>query len=246
MQPSVEDVGTLELDTADTDRTSGSAVEAVEEQEQILEGPTDEEQQTLQDKAAIRAWEHDLVGRVKNGDQRAFRELVERYGRQVRNHCLRMVGNEDESEDLTQEVFFKVFRSIEKYEHAYSFYTWLYRITVNCCIDHLRRRKRKPANVSLSHGYGEEGWEAGKDRDLPDGRFVPDNSLSQQQTQDILSSAISQLSHKLRVILVLKEIEGFSYDEIAEIIHVSRGTVKSRLFRARERMKEILTPMMAP
>ena len=181
-----------------------------------------------------------LIAAIKQGDELAFQQLVLKYEQRVYNHCLRMVNDEVESYDLTQEVFLRVFRKIRHYEHTYAFYTWLYRITVNCCIDFLRRKRRDVQSVSLSAtGAGDDG-PAGREQDIADTTFVPDTALLNQELDEVLAAAIGQLSEKLRAIIILKEVEGFSYEEIADVLGCSRGTVKSRLFRARERLKELL------
>lgn len=182
----------------------------------------------------------ELIASFKDGDHTAFQELVLKYEQRVYNHCLRMVSDDVESYDLTQEVFLKVFRKIKNYEHTYSFYTWLYRITVNCCIDYLRRKRRHIQSVSLSSSQSDDSGDAGKEQDIPDSTFVPDTALLNRELDDVLQAAIGQLSEKLRSIIILKEVEGFSYEEIADVLGCSRGTVKSRLFRARERLKELL------
>ena len=186
----------------------------------------------------------ELIASFKAGDSTAFDDLVLKYERRVYNHCLRMVSDEVESYDLAQEVFLKVFRKIKNYEHTYSFYTWLYRITVNCCIDYLRKKRRHIQEVSLSSSPGDDQGEVCKDQDIPDLTFVPETALVNQELGDTLNAAIAQLSEKLRVIIILKEVEGFTYEEIAEVLACSRGTVKSRLFRARERLKELLADYM--
>lgn len=185
--------------------------------------------------------DNELINAFKDGNTDAFQELVLKYEKRVYNHCMRMVNDEMESYDLTQEVFLKVFRKIKNYEHTYSFYTWLYRITVNCCIDYLRRKKRQVQSVSISANTGDDSGQNGKDQDIPDDSFIPDTVLANKELNEVLKTAINQLSERLRSIILLKEVEGFSYEEIAEILGCSRGTVKSRLFRARERLKEILT-----
>lgn len=188
-------------------------------------------------KSIDRGW----IAAFKAGDITAFEQLVEKYERRVYNHCLRMTNDAEESHDLTQEVFLKVFRNILNYQPNYSFYTWLYRITVNCCIDHIRKKKRNIQGISLSNPFPDENGESGKEQDIPDTTFFPEDHLATLQLRSHLRAAIEQLSEKLRMIIILKEIEGFSYEEIAEILSCSRGTVKSRLFRARERLKEILS-----
>jgi RNA polymerase sigma-70 factor (ECF subfamily) len=187
-----------------------------------------------------------LIAALKQGDGEAFRSLVLKYERQVYNHCLRMVYDEEESYDLTQEIFLRVYRNIGNYQHNFTFYTWLYRITVNCCIDYLRKRKRQPPCVSLSQpGPGESTREPAREQDFPDETYLPDKSALNRELGQVLERALAKLSVKLREIIVLKEVEGLSYEEIAEILNCSRGTVKSRLFRARERLKELLGPYFA-
>jgi RNA polymerase sigma-70 factor (ECF subfamily) len=137
-------------------------------------------------------------------------------------------------------VFLKVFRKIRNYEHTYAFYTWLYRITVNCCIDFLRRRKRHVQGVSLTGNGVDDPGENGREREIPDYTSVPETVLVNRELDEVLHGAIGQLSEKLRSIIILKEVEGFSYEEIATVLGCSRGTVKSRLFRARERLKALL------
>ena len=137
-------------------------------------------------------------------------------------------------------MFLKVFRKIKDYEHTYAFYTWLYRITVNCCIDYMRRKRRHIQGVSLSSTGPDDSGDVGREQDIPDTTYVPDTALLNRELDSVLHGAIAQLSEKLRAIVILKEVEGFSYEEIAEVLGCSRGTVKSRLFRARERLKELL------
>ena len=193
-------------------------------------------------RAESRRQDQQAITALKAGDHSAFHHLINKYQRQVYSHCLRMVNDEEESYDLSQEIFLRVYKNIHNYQHNYSFYTWLYRITVNCCIDYLRKRKRQPFSVSLSQGIPGDSWESGKEQEHPDEKYVPEKSALTRELNDILNEAIDQLSDKLKVIIILKEIEGFSYDEIAEILECSRGTVKSRLFRARERLKILLGP----
>jgi len=195
--------------------------------------------------AESHARDHELVAAFKAGDQAAFEELWLKYEQRVYNHCLRMVGDEEESHDLTQDVGIKVIRNIKNYEHTYAFYTWLYRITVNCCIDFLRKKRRHAQEVSLTPNSEDESADQVREHTIPDETFVPDKTLLNRELSEVMNAAIAQLSEKLRAIIVLKEVDGFSYEEIADILECSRGTVKSRLFRARERLKEILGPYVA-
>jgi RNA polymerase sigma-70 factor (ECF subfamily) len=186
-----------------------------------------------------------LIAAFKEGSHAAFQVLVRRYEGRVFNLCLRMVNDEVESTDLTQEVFLKVYRSIGNYQHDYAFYTWVYRIAVNACIDYMRKRKRHGNTVSLCVAGREGEREAGREMDIPDASGIPDALLEQAQLRSMMMDAIGQLSDKLRTIILLKEVEGFTYEEIADVLGCSRGTVKSRLFRARERLRELLGPAVA-
>ncbi len=186
-----------------------------------------------------------LIADFKDGSHDAFQMLVRRYESRVFNLCVRMVNDEVESVDLTQEVFLKVYRSIGNYQHNYAFYTWVYRISVNACIDYLRKKKRHGNTVSLCVVGRENERDATKEMDIPDVSGIPDALLERAQLRGIMMDAIGQLSEKLRTIILLKEVEGFTYEEIADVLDCSRGTVKSRLFRARERLREILAPAVA-
>jgi RNA polymerase sigma-70 factor (ECF subfamily) len=186
--------------------------------------------------------DREIITAIRDGDGDAFELLIKKYQTKVFHHCLRMVRDREECVDLTQEVFLKVFRNIHKYEHAYAFYTWLYKITANCCIDYLRNSKRKIKKVPLYHVDSWDQSEIAKDQDIPDETYVPENTLLNLELREILNDAIGQLSDNLRSTILLKEIEGCSYAEIAEISDCSIGTVKSRMHRAREELKTYLKP----
>ena len=138
----------------------------------------------------------------------------------------------------------KVFKKIHKYEHAYGFYTWLYRITVNCCIDYLRKANRKIKTVPLAQLDHWDQSESARDQEIPDEKFCPESEFWNMELRDILNNAVSKLPEILRSAIVLKHIEGFSYAEIAAIFNCSIGTVKSRMHRAREELKMRLTPYL--
>lgn len=186
--------------------------------------------------------DRETITAIREGDSSAFDLLVQKYENRVFHHCLRMVGDREESTDLTQEVFLKVFRNIHKYEHGYAFYTWLYRITVNCCIDHFRNSKRKIKKIPLSQLDGRANSDNDRDQDIPDEKFGPELNVMNTELRDMLNTAVGNLSESLRSTIILKEIEGFSYAEISEISECSIGTVKSRMHRAREELRDVLTP----
>jgi RNA polymerase sigma-70 factor (ECF subfamily) len=187
-----------------------------------------------------RAEDHVLIAAAKGGDERAFGRLMRKYEERVRSHCGRIVGDEQEAEDLTQEVFIKVFRSLPDYEHTYAFYTWIYRITQNCCIDRIRKLKRRAQEVSLTPAAEDDSGEIPREHSIPDETYVPEKQALNSELRKAIEAALARLSPKLREIVELKEQKGLSYDEIAEALHCSRGTVKSRLFRAREKLQALL------
>jgi RNA polymerase sigma-70 factor (ECF subfamily) len=194
--------------------------------------------------AQSRAEDHGLIASAKGGDERAFAKLMRKYEERVQNHCMRIVGDEQESEDLKQEVFIKVYRSLPSYEHSYAFYTWMYRITQNCCIDRIRKIKRQAVEVSLTPTPDEDGLDSSREHEISDETYVPEKEALNNELKSTLEAALAKLSPKLREIIVLKEQEGLSYEEIGAMLHCSRGTVKSRLFRAREKLQDLLAHYM--
>lgn len=192
--------------------------------------------------AQSRAEDHDLISAAKAGDERAFARLMRKYEERVQNHCMRIVGDEQEAEDLKQEVFVKVFRNLPNYEHTYAFYTWMYRITQNCCIDRIRKIKRQAQEISLTPRPDEDGQDTPQEHTIPDETYVPEKEALNNELKSAIDAALAKLSPKLREIIVLKEQEGLSYEEIGALLHCSRGTVKSRLFRAREKLQGLLAP----
>jgi len=175
----------------------------------------------------------DLISSFKRGDKSAFEEIVLRYQDRIYNLCIYMLGNIHEAEDVAQDTFIKAYQNLNKFKPASSFYTWLYRIAVNTCIDY----KRKPLLESLFKS-SKEGDEFVVDH--PADSPSPERLYGSKEIGNAIQLALGRLSEKLRTGIVLKEIEGFSYEEIAEVLGVSIGTVKSRISRAREELKKLL------
>jgi len=174
-----------------------------------------------------------LVQRARDGDREAFKELVETYQRKVYGICIGMLKDPDDSMDVSQEVFIKVYRYLDKFNQESSFYTWLYRITVNKCIDFIRKQKRK-REVDYNDELLREGNVAGDDELLPSRLGIhPDKVYGRKELREKMLEALKTLSEKHRTILVLREVEGLSYEEIADVLQVSKGTVMSRLYHAR-------------
>jgi len=174
-----------------------------------------------------------LIKRFKAGDISAFEEILRKHQEKIYNLCHRMLGNAHDAEDAAQDVFVKAYQNLNRFKPEASLLTWLYRIAINTCIDY----RRKPFFESLFK-TSKEGDVFAVDQlsDSPS----PDRLYESKQINDAIQLALSRLSAKLRVAIVLKEIEGLSYEEIAEVLDVSIGTVKSRISRAREDLKEVL------
>ncbi len=172
--------------------------------------------------------DRELVKQAQSGDEAAFRQLIENYTPRIFTLVSGMVSDRSEAEDVLQEVFFKVYRKIDGFAWKSAFYTWVYRIALNTASDHLKKRRNR-STTSLEDLAG---------FDAPDARPAPGTELSGSELRDTLAKSISELPAKYRDILVLREYEELAYEEIAEVLGCSKGTVESRLFRARARLKE--------
>jgi RNA polymerase sigma-70 factor, ECF subfamily len=169
-----------------------------------------------------------LIDRFKEGDSSAFERIVLKYQDRIYNLCYYLLGNPHDAEDAAQEVFIKGFRKLKYFRPEFSLYTWLYRIGVNTCLDHKRKSRRESLNNdSLAES-------------LPSADPSPEGRYQSKQTGRAIQSALNQLSKNSRTLIVLKEIEGLSYEEIAEVMDTSVGTVKSRLSRTREELRSFL------
>ncbi len=169
-----------------------------------------------------------LVKRFIDGEEDIFNELVRRHKEKVRNIVYLTLNDRDAVDDIAQDVFITVYRSLKNFRFESQFTTWLYRITVNKCKDHLRRKNIRRIVLPFRDNQEDPGYEL---------------SPEINNTKEIVLKAISRLPDKMRIPLVLKDIEGFSYQEIAETMQCEIGTVKSRIFRAREGLKKILQPL---
>lgn len=173
-----------------------------------------------------------IVRRVLDGDVNAFEKLVTEYEKNVYNIALKMTGNSEDAADMTQEAFIKAYNSLESFRGDSKFSVWMYRITTNVCLDFLRSRSRKPT-VSLSV-EDDDGGET--ELDIPDESQSPELLLERGLTRDAVRRGLAALPEDYRQILLLREIQGFSYEEIAAVLKLESGTVKSRIFRARKKL----------
>ena len=186
-----------------------------------------------------------LVERVKRGDVRAFEMLVVKYQRRVERLIGRMVRDSDLVQDIAQESFIRAYRALPQFRGESAFYTWLYRIAVNTAKKALMDMKRDPLVFeSARGGSGEEGEETSRiENELSDGE-TPEALLASKEVAAAVNAAIAALSEDLRQAITLREIEGLSYEEIAEVMNCPIGTVRSRIFRAREAIATRLRPLL--
>ena len=176
--------------------------------------------------------ERELIARLQKRDEAAFEELIRQYEKKVYTLCFRMCGNSEDAEEAAQDAFLALWRGIDRFRQESSLSTWIYRLATNVCIDTLRRRKKQSGSVSLDD---EELFV-----DAVDTSPQPQETVEHREAQKLLQEGLSALPEEYRKVLILREIEGLSYTEIAEVLEISEGTVKSRLSRARLALRTVL------
>lgn len=174
-----------------------------------------------------------LVERCKEGDQVAYGQLVRKYQNSVYNLCRKMVRNPEEARDLAQEAFVKTFASLDRYNPVFAFSSWLFKITSNLCIDHLRKQRMKLFSIDDPV----EGTEGAISREFADPGQQPDQVSEHTELREAICAAIAQLPHHYREILTLRHHEQLSYEEISASLGIPLGTVKARIHRAREGLR---------
>ena len=177
-----------------------------------------------------------VIQSVLDGDVNAFETLVKEYEKNVYNLALRMTGNSEDAADMSQEAFIKAYNSLSSFRGDSKFSVWLYRIVSNVCLDYLRSRTRKPTvSLSTENDDGEE-----VELDIADESQSPELLLDRSLTRDAVRRGLAALPPDHREILLLREIQGLSYEEIAAVLGLEAGTVKSRIFRARKKLCSFL------
>jgi len=176
--------------------------------------------------------DRDLVATAVSGVEGSFEELVRRYQRPISAYVYRMVGNYESALDLTQEIFIKVYSSLERYRPEFKFSTWIYKIAHNSAVDHLRRNSTREQSLVL----GPEGDQF----DLPveSGRLSPEQESERKERRREIESVVRTLPANYRELIILRHSQDLSYEEIVEVTGLPLGTVKNRLFRAREMMRQ--------
>jgi RNA polymerase sigma-70 factor (ECF subfamily) len=186
--------------------------------------------------------DRELVESARKGDRDAFKTLFERYHRRAYALAFGVLRHQDDALDVVQDAFIKAHKYLDKFEGNSSFYTWLYRIVMNLAIDHLRKHRRaKPVELDEQHLEGA----LGDDALLP--KFLggnPGRALLDKEIRARIDQALGELSENHRAVLVMRELEGMSYEEMAQAMNCSKGTIMSRLFHARKNMQKQLVDLM--
>ena len=183
-----------------------------------------------------REQEATIIKQVLEGDVNAFEGLVKEYEKNVYNLALRMTGDPEDAADMAQDAFIKAYNSLGSFRGDSKFSVWLYRIVSNLCLDFLRSRKRRPTvSLSVENDEGED-----MEFEIADESQSPETLLEQKLTREAVRCGLDSLPPEQRQILLLREIQGLSYEEIAQVLELESGTVKSRIFRARKRLSAFL------
>ena len=173
-----------------------------------------------------------LIKRAQRGDSDAFEELVSPYETRIFAICLRIMGNREDALDCAQDAMLRIFRALGEYRFQAAFTTWLFRITTNVCLDALRRQKVRPS-TSLD-AMMDEGFSP------PDPAASPEEALDERESMRAVREGIAKLPADMRAALVLRDVQGLPYEEVAQILHLNLGTVKSRISRARDRLRKLV------
>lgn len=171
-----------------------------------------------------------LIKKAASGDMDSFETIVTTFEGMIYNICYRYFNNDEDAKDLTQEIFIKIYRNLNHFNFTCKFSTWVYRIAANACIDQLRKKQARPQTVEMDERLIQVG----------DSAQGPAEALITKDSLKNLGSAISKLPEDYRLMIVLRELQGLSYQEITEITGEKSGTVKSRLSRARQCLRQIL------
>lgn len=185
-----------------------------------------------------------LIKKASAGNESAFEQLILNYEKPIYAICLRMLGNEQDAYDAAQEVCMKIWRQLHTFKGDSKFSTWLYRIATNQCLDHLRKLKAKKDDISLYQHNQEDGEEWILEHSVQENSL--EQYIEQEEMKAVLQKGLMELKDEYREMIVLRDLQGHSYEEMSSILGVSQGTIKSRLSRARLKLRQILTQEKEP
>lgn len=205
-----------------------------------LAANNDIEESGIAPNAAPDPLDHELVRRVQQGESAAFDLLVRRYQHRVVALVSRYVGDWSEAQDVAQDAFIRAYRAIGSFRGDAQFYTWLHRIAINTAKNHLQAMKRRPPNADIDVGDAEHFDAALQMRDTD----TPERELLRNEVEQAVMRSVNALPRELRLAITLREVDGLSYDEIAQRLDCPIGTVRSRIFRAREAIDRELRPLL--
>ena len=181
--------------------------------------------------------EREIIDAVLSGDVNAFEELVTEYQTRVYNIALKMTGNREDAFDISQEAFIKAYKALNGFRGESSFGSWLYRLTANMSVDFIRRQNiHKPYKLV----YLDDEGELERPYEIPDYSGEPQSRLESMETREAIDAGLKSLPSEQRLILILRDVDGLSYQEISEALEMELGTVKSRIFRARAKLADYL------
>lgn len=192
----------------------------------------------MEEEKGVKPTDEDLIERFQNGDLYAFDLIVKRYKNQLMNFVYRFLGNSEEAEDLVQETFLRVYRNRRAYQKVAKFSTWIYTIAGNLAKTELRKRKRRKFFSISDLGYNE------KDYDISDEAYNPEKDVDSRMKEEIIHREINDLSPKFRQVILLRDVQQLSYEEISQIVKIPLGTVKSRVNRGRLKLQERLKSLL--
>ncbi len=178
-----------------------------------------------------------LIEKSQQGDIESFELLIKEHQQIAFNIAYRMLGNIEDAKDISQDAFIKIYKSLNTFKGDSSFSTWLYRIVTNTCLDELRKRKKRNT-ISYDNTIKTDDGEI--DRNIPDTGDTPEEIVSKNESQRAIIKSINKLSEQHKIVIVLRDIKGFSYEQIGEILNCPEGTIKSRISRARIALRTLL------
>jgi len=189
--------------------------------------------------------ERELLQKAKAGDIDSFEILIEGIKTKAYQIALSYMKNEEDAQDAVQDSLLKIYRNLNSFNEKARFSTWVYRVVVNTCLDEVKKKRRyREMIASEYHLFPQEEEESGMFLEIPDERNRPDQVVLRKEQKNTILGCLDQLSETLREAVVLRDVQGFSYEEIAEILQISEGTVKSRINRARLALKELFLKSM--